>query len=72
MKSSSGKPNSADQHFPTLWLVLLLIASVVPVRIGAAAPELFVLAMLGMALLAGTGALALSSSRQHPGPRLHY
>ena len=53
-------------------LVLLLIASVVPVRIGAAAPELFVLAMLGMALLAGTGALALSSSMQHPGPRLHY
>ena len=53
-------------------LVLLLIAAVVLVTIGGSAPELFVLSMLGMALLAGTGALALSSAMQHHGPRLHY
>jgi hypothetical protein len=49
-------------------LLLLVLASLVLVTVGAAVPELFVVSVLGMALLTGTGALALASSMQHPGP----
>ena len=39
--------------------------------IGAAAPGLFVLSLLGMVLLAGTAAVGLTFV-QHGGPRAHY
>ena len=51
-------------------LVLLFTISLLLVSVGAVVPELFVLSLLGMALLTGTGAVALAS--MHPGPRPHY
>jgi hypothetical protein len=52
-------------------LLLLFTASMLLVSVGATVPELFAVSLLGMALLTGTGVLALATM-QHPGPRPHY
>jgi hypothetical protein len=54
----------------TLFLFLVTVA-VGLLTIGAVVPELFVLSLLGMVLLAGTASVALATM-QDPGPHPHY
>lgn len=51
-------------------LAVLLLAGVVLLVAGAAVPELFVLSLLGLLVLAGTASVALAAMGP-PGPRLH-
>ena len=54
-----------------LLIVLGLAAGIALLGAGAAAPERFVLALVGMAVLVGSAALA-QASLHRPGPRPRY
>ncbi|SFE60108.1 hypothetical protein [Blastococcus tunisiensis] len=55
----------------TLFLVLL-VAGVVLLTIGAVVPELFVLSLLGMLVIAGTASVALAAAHHRGPPQAHY
>jgi hypothetical protein len=50
-----------------IFLLILLAAGVALMTIGAAVPELFVLSLLGMLVIAGTASVALATA-QHGEP----
>jgi hypothetical protein len=53
-------------------LLILLAVGVALVTIGAVQPELFVLSLLGMLVIAGTASVALASAHHHEPPHAYY
>ena len=53
-------------------LIVLLAVGVALVTIGAVVPELFVLAMLGMLVIAGTASVALAAAHHRGPPQAYY
>ncbi|WP_324273813.1 hypothetical protein [Blastococcus brunescens] len=53
-------------------LFVLLAVGVALVTIGAAVPELFVLSLLGMLVIAGTASVALASAHHRGPPHAYY
>jgi hypothetical protein len=53
-------------------LVFLLAVGVTLVTIGAVVPELFVLSLLGMLVIAGTASVALAAAHHRGPPHAYY
>ena len=52
--------------------LFLLVAGVALVTVGAVVPELFVLSLLGMLVIAGTASVALATAHHHEPPHAYY